>query len=100
MFETWKSAQVAAEMRKFNLTILRRTNQQPVEDDILQRRWRWIGHILCKPAFNMTRQSSHGTPKRRGREGGLETRSKGSKFVCVWKGLVHIHMHTKYEGYI
>ena len=23
-----------------------------------------------------------------------------SKFLCVWKGLVHIHMHTKYEGYI
>ena len=23
-----------------------------------------------------------------------------SKCVCVWKGLVHIHMHTKYEGYI
>ena len=23
-----------------------------------------------------------------------------SKFLRVWKGLVHIHMHTKYEGYI
>ena len=28
------------------------------------------------------------------------SKSQGSKFVCVWKGLVHIHMHTKYDGYI
>jgi len=30
----------------------------------------------------------------------LSSRSKGSEFVCVWKGLVHMHMHSKYEGYI
>ena len=28
------------------------------------------------------------------------SRSQGSKILCVWKGLVNIHMHTKYEGYI
>jgi len=28
------------------------------------------------------------------------SRSKGSTIECVWKDLVHIHMHTKYERYI
>ena len=28
------------------------------------------------------------------------SRSQGKKNLCVWKGLVNIHMHTKYEGYI
>ena len=43
-----------------------------MKEEIIQRRWRLIDHILCKPASygNL----SHGTPKERGREGDLETR--------------------------
>ena len=39
-----------------NEELWRRTNQQPVEEDILQRCWRWIGHTLRKPASNTIRQ--------------------------------------------
>ena len=34
-----------------------RTNQIPVDKEILQRRWRWLGHSLRKPPSNITRQA-------------------------------------------
>ena len=38
-----------------NENLWNQTNQQPVDQDILHRRWRWIGHTLCKPASSTTR---------------------------------------------
>jgi hypothetical protein len=46
-----------------------RTKQQPVEDDILQRRWRWIGHTLRKPAPNITRQALTWNPQGKRKRG-------------------------------
>ena len=39
------------------------TNQKPVDEEILQRRWRWIGHTLRKPATNTTRLSPKWNPQ-------------------------------------
>ena len=52
-----------------NEELWRRTNQQPVEEDILQRRWRWIGHTLRKPASNTTRQSLTWNPQGKRKRG-------------------------------
>lgn len=46
-----------------------RTKQQPVKDDILQRRWRWIGHTLRKPAPNITRQALTWNPQGKRKRG-------------------------------
>ena len=40
-----------------NQALWTRTNQQPIEIVIAQRRWRWIGHTLRKPEGNCTRQA-------------------------------------------
>ena len=34
------------------------TNQNTITQDRKNRKWRWTGHTLCKPAGNVTRQSS------------------------------------------
>lgn len=46
-----------------------RTNQQPVEEAILQRRWRWIGHTLRKPASSITRQALTWNPQGKRKRG-------------------------------
>ena len=38
-----------------NKELWERTSQKPADEEILQRRWRWIGHTLRKPATNTTR---------------------------------------------
>ena len=38
-----------------NEELWQKTSQRPVEEDIMRRRWRWIGHTLRKPADNITR---------------------------------------------
>ncbi|KAH3807354.1 hypothetical protein DPMN_135692 [Dreissena polymorpha] len=40
-----------------NEELWRRTKQQPVEKDIVQRRWRWIGYTSRNSALNTTGQS-------------------------------------------
>ena len=53
-----------------NTTLWERTKQLPVENEIKQRKWRWIGHTLRKPATNITRQTltwNHHRKRRRGR---------------------------------
>ncbi|XP_076456178.1 uncharacterized protein LOC143290536 [Babylonia areolata] len=49
--------------------IWQRTNQQPVEDNILRRHWRWIGHTLRKPASRIHKTTPHLVPSggKRGR---------------------------------
>ena len=40
-----------------NENLWARTQQTPVEEDIRQRRWRWLGHTLRKPASSISRQA-------------------------------------------
>ena len=40
-----------------NEEILRRSGQRDIVLDIIDRKWRWIGHMARKPAENLTRQA-------------------------------------------
>ena len=53
-----------------NENLWARTQQTPVEEDIRQRRWRWLGHTLRKPPSNISRQALNWNPqgqRKRGR---------------------------------
>ena len=52
-----------------NEDLWQRTNQQPVDQEIIQRRWRWIGHILRKPVSSTTRQSLTWNPQGKRKRG-------------------------------
>ena len=41
----------------------------PVDKEILQRRWRWLGHILRKPPSNITWQALTWNPPGKGKRG-------------------------------
>ncbi|VDO54293.1 unnamed protein product [Schistosoma margrebowiei] len=40
-----------------NSLLRERTNQIPAEKEIRKRRWKWIGHTLCKSSNCITRQA-------------------------------------------
>ncbi|VDP49145.1 unnamed protein product [Schistosoma mattheei] len=40
-----------------NILLWERTNQFPAEYEIKKRRWKWIGHTLCKSSNCITRQA-------------------------------------------
>lgn len=42
-----------------NQELGQRTRQQPTEEEILRRRWRWIGYTLRKPASSRLRNTWH-----------------------------------------
>ena len=46
------------------------TDQTPVDQQLIQRRWRWIGHTLHKPTSNTTRQALRWNPQGKRRRGG------------------------------
>ncbi|MBN3275678.1 CFDP2 protein, partial [Polyodon spathula] len=52
-----------------NEQLWQRTRQQPAEEEILQRRWRWIGYTLCKPASSTTRQALTWNPQGKRKRG-------------------------------
>ena len=52
-----------------NKDLWQRTNQRPAEEEIIKRRWRWIGHTLRKPASNVTRQSLKWNPQGKRKRG-------------------------------
>ena len=52
-----------------NQELWRLTKQQPIEEDILKRRWRWIGHTLRKPATSTTRQTLTWNPQGKRKRG-------------------------------
>ena len=52
-----------------NKELWERTSQKPADEEILQRRWRWIGHTLRKPATNTTRQSLKWNPQGKRKRG-------------------------------
>ena len=60
-----------------------RTCQMPVEQDIRQRRWRWIGHTLRKPVDSVTRQALTWNPEENRKIG--RHRNMSSYFpVLLW----------------
>ena len=52
-----------------NLELWQRTRQHPVEEDVIQRRWRWFGHTLRKPASSITRYALFWNPQGRRKRG-------------------------------
>ena len=46
-----------------------RTGQQAADLEIMQKRWRWLGHTLRKPASNITRQSLSWNPQGKRKRG-------------------------------
>ena len=52
-----------------NQNLWERTKQQPVGEDILQKRWRWIGHTLRKSTSSTTRRARPVTYRERGKAG-------------------------------
>ena len=52
-----------------NRELWQRTKQKPIEEEILQKRWRWIGHTLRKPASNTTKQALKWNPQGKRKRG-------------------------------
>lgn len=52
-----------------NQDLWQRANQIPVEEEILKRRWRWIGHTLRKPASSTTRHALTWNPQGKRKRG-------------------------------
>ena len=53
-----------------NEILWKKTKQEPIEDEIRKRKWRWIGHTLRKPPETIARQALQWTPqgcRKRGR---------------------------------
>ena len=48
-----------------NTDLWERTSQQPLDEEIGQRRWRWIGHTLRKPNSSITRHALQWNPQGR-----------------------------------
>ena len=52
-----------------NQNLWERTKQQPVGEDILQKRWRWVGHILRKPTSSTTSRALTWNTQRKRKRG-------------------------------
>ena len=52
-----------------NENLWMQTNQKPVDQDIMHRRWRWIGHTLRKPATSTTRTALSWNPQGKRKRG-------------------------------
>ena len=52
-----------------NEELWQRTNQKPADQEILNRRWKWIGHTLRKPTTNTTRQALKWNPQGKRKRG-------------------------------
>ena len=85
--QTWSTTTVTMKKIRHSSTCLRRilwircpgtisnrelwqwTKQQPAEDEIIQRRWRWIGHTLRKQMTRITREALTWNPQGTRRRG-------------------------------
>ena len=63
-----------------NKELWKRTNQEPVEIEILKRKWCWIGHTLRKDERDITKESLEWNPQ--------GARKKGRP-VNTWRRTVH-----------
>lgn len=64
-----------------NEQVWERTGQNPAEDEIGRRRWRWIGHTLRKPSSSITKKALDWNPqgkRSRGRPRGTWRRVRDS----------------------
>ena len=52
-----------------NSELWKRTDQLPADEEIMKRRWRWIGHTLRKPANTITRQALTWNPQGKRKRG-------------------------------
>ena len=52
-----------------NKKLWKRTGQRATDLEIMQKRWRWLGHTLRKPASNITRQSLSWNPQGKRKRG-------------------------------
>ena len=52
-----------------NKELWRRTEQQSAEEEVIRRRWRWIGHTLRKPGDNITRYALKWNPQGKRKRG-------------------------------
>jgi hypothetical protein len=50
--------------------MLEKAGQEPVAEQILWRKWDWIGHTLWKPESSTTRQSLTWNPQGKRKRGG------------------------------
>ena len=66
-----------------NSELWERTNQMPVDEEILERRWRWLGHTLRKPPSNITRQALTWNPPGKGKEVDHVTAGEG-----IWRQML------------
>ena len=84
-----------------NEELWERTGQQPIEQELRRRRWRWLGHTLRRPRENITRQALSWNPQgKRGRgrpkntwRRELETEIKKTK--KSWKDLEKIALDRR-----
>lgn len=52
-----------------NEDLWQRTQQRPIAEEIVRRRWGWLGHTLRKPSNNITRQSLTWNPQGKRKRG-------------------------------
>ena len=52
-----------------NKELWRITSQEPIDQQIKRREWRWLGHTLRKPANNVTRRGLRWTPQGKRKRG-------------------------------
>ena len=84
-----------------NEELWERTGQQPIEQEIQKRKWRWLGHTLRKPRESITRQVLYWNPQGKREKGRprntwrreLETEIK--KTNMTWKDLERIALDRK-----
>ena len=60
-------------LMKRNEELWRNTSQEPIEQQIKRRKWRWLGHTLRKPADNVTRRGLWWTPQGKRKRGRPKT---------------------------
>ena len=52
-----------------NVDLWQRTNERPIKEEVLRRKWGWLGHTLRKPENNITRQSLTWNPQGKRKRG-------------------------------
>ena len=62
----------------------------PVDKEILQRRWRWLGHILRKPPSNITWQALTWNPPGKRKEVDHVTAGEG-----IWRQMLKARERTR-----
>ena len=52
-----------------NVDLWQRTSERPIKEEVLRRKWGWLGHTLRKPENNITRQSLTWNPQGKRKRG-------------------------------